>query len=297
MGLSSSVPCGAKQQPPESKAGISRCLLERYDLGECVGSGAYSVVYFCQDKLTGEEVAVKCVDKLNSTVEDVQKEVDILRSCNHPNVIRYHESFTDRRYFCLVMDAYLGGDLIQAAVRFTEASGRADAVRMASIAAQAAAAVRYLHGRCIVHRDIKGDNFLVDDLSFDDVTNGNCRIALADFGTACYLQPGERLKDCAGTPDYWAPEMHAKSYGLKVDVWALGVTYYSFLMGGFPFSCACDVWSRDPDYPDSLALDCRRSLQCMLLKDEQQRSCAGAVVGCAWLAPGWAPSQQFDDAF
>lgn len=286
MGHSSSASSGAKGQPPESKAGVSRQLLDRYKLGERVGSGAYSVVYFCQDRRSGEEVAVKLVDKMNSTREDVQREADILRSCNHPNIVRCHGLHSDRRFFCLVMDAYVGGDLMEAAARFTEADGRADCRRMAPIAAQATAAVHYLHGRCIVHRDIKGDNFLVDQLSFGEGAESNCHVVLADFGTACHLQPGERLKADVGTPAYWAPELHAKSYGPKVDVWALGVTFYSFLTGCFPFSCECDVWSREPEYTAIMTLDCKQVLQCMLLKDEQQRCCAGDVAESPWLVLG-----------
>merc|ERR1719265_3142774 len=93
--------------------------------------------------------------------------------------------------------------------------------------------IRHLHSHNIVHRDVKGDNFLCE---CRDLTAPENRIVLADFGVAVELRcPNTRLHESCGTPRYWAPEFFDLDYHMKVDIWAVGVIIYNLLVGRFPF--------------------------------------------------------------
>merc|ERR1719336_234413 len=75
-------------------------------------------------------------------------------------------------------------------------------------------AVAFLHSKSCVHRDVKGDNFMMDLPELENTAN---RIYLGDFGNAIELKPGARLANRSGTRDFWAPEVYAQSYAHKVD--------------------------------------------------------------------------------
>lgn len=108
-------------------------------------------------------------------------------------------------------------------------------------------ALSYLHSIHICHRDIKPENLLVCDYSWMDTrTKGNQGdnssdysfkiLKLADFGLAIELDPGDKLYDVCGTPNYVAPEILSESgYDHKVDVWAAGVIAFVLLCGFPPF--------------------------------------------------------------
>merc|ERR1719277_2758221 len=97
-----------------------------------------------------------------------------------------------------------------------------------------------------IHRDIKGDNYLMDRR---DVTDPDCKVVLTDFGTACHVAKDERLSAAAGTQMFWAPELFDRNYGLKVDVWAMGITMYGLVSGRFPFADEDDIRKKELKMP------------------------------------------------
>merc|ERR1719188_298315 len=81
----------------------------------------------------------------------------------------------------------------------------------------------------------------------EDILDPDCRVVLGDFGTARSMpSSGARLEAPVGTKYFWAPEFFDERYGLKVDVWALGVVIYSLLSARFPFRDEGEVRFRDP---------------------------------------------------
>merc|ERR1719330_1972629 len=93
-------------------------------------------------------------------------------------------------------------------------------------------ALAWLHQSSVAHRDLKGDNFLMDTTEIEDPS---CRIFLSDFGTAREILPGERLSEKCGTQVYWAPEFYDLNYSLAVDVWAVGVITFGLVTKRYPF--------------------------------------------------------------
>merc|ERR1719331_1345485 len=101
------------------------------------------------------------------------------------------------------MDKFSGGDLVEGLHLHIKEKGKIAGGDIVHVSTQMANSIQYLHARSIVHRDVKGDNFL---MSIKNIIDKNCLIALADFGTAVTVKPGERLSSEVGTRIFWAPE-------------------------------------------------------------------------------------------
>ena len=130
-----------------------------YDMGKKIGDGNFADVRECIDKITKKEFALKIVDKakIRGKEQMIRDEIDIMRRCKHPNIVRMYEDYDSVRHIYLVMELIKGGDLFDAistSVKFTEAVTR-------TYVKDIAKALAYLHKRKIVHRDLKPENLLV----------------------------------------------------------------------------------------------------------------------------------------
>jgi hypothetical protein len=135
-------------------------------------------------------------------------------------------------------------------------------------------------------------------MSIKNITDKNCIIALADFGTAVVLKEGERLSAEVGTRIFWSPEFCNKSYGLKVDIWAMGVIMYGLLDGRFPFKDENDIKKKEPKIPKRVHPDCVNYIVGMLTKIEDARLSSSQVMNHKWLtigAAGKSDNQQLGD--
>lgn len=276
MGCSGSSSAG---KSTDASSGNKR-LLEEYSVGQTLGEGAFGVVYACTNRATGEEVAVKMVDKVETPVEAIRKEAELQKGLDCGNIVRVHQIFYERCFVCIVMDKFGGGDLVEGLHLHLKEKGKIDCHSIVHVSNQMAVAIQYLHTRSIVHRDVKGDNYM---MSVKNITDKNCVIALADFGTAMVLKPGERLNAEVGTRIFWSPEFCNKSYGLKVDIWAMGVIMYGLLDGRFPFKDENDIKKKEPKIPKRVHPDCEEYIRGMLCKDENKRLSADDTVGHKWM--------------
>ena len=130
-----------------------------YDMGKKIGDGNFADVRQCVDKITKKEFALKIVDKakVRGKEQMIRDEIDIMRRCKHPNIVRMYEDYDSPRHIYLVMELIKGGDLfdaISSSVKFTESVTR-------TYVKDIAKALAYLHKRKIVHRDLKPENLLV----------------------------------------------------------------------------------------------------------------------------------------
>merc|ERR1712070_1220780 len=185
-----------------------------------------------KNKATQEVCAAKTIAKakiMNKSKEEtrLKQEVDIARMVDHPNVIKYYETFEDCQHFYLITELCTGGDLFE---RIVEA-GHFTEVQSATVMQQIMHVTSYLHNSHICHRDIKPENFLF-------ATRGpveNCHLKLIDFGNACSFREGELMTTKAGTPYYVAPEVLRGQYDHLSDIWSCGVIMYVLLCGYPPF--------------------------------------------------------------
>lgn len=130
-----------------------------YDMGKKIGDGNFADVRQCIDKITKKEFALKIVDKakVRGKEQMIRDEIEIMRRCKHPNIVRMYEDYDSPRHIYLVMELIKGGDLfdaISSSVKFTEAVTR-------TYVKDIGKALAYLHKRKIVHRDLKPENLLV----------------------------------------------------------------------------------------------------------------------------------------
>ncbi len=157
----------------------------------------------------------------------LRQEIKIMQGIVCENVTKLYAVMQTRRHYYLVMEYCSGGDLERV---HGKQLGECAVQR---IIHQLSKALRALNERNVVHRDLKPGNILLSSKKQDAM------IKLADFGFARRLGPDEYTRTFCGTPLYMAPEILAgDSYGLKSDLWSIGVLMYLFLTGRFPFEGA-----------------------------------------------------------
>jgi len=194
-----------------------------------LGEGGFGAVRQGRDTRTDTQVAVKSIRK-NEKMElkQLKEEIEIMRLLDHPNIIRFMETFEDRLCIYLVMELCVGGELFD---RICQAGSLSEAVA-SHCAWQMLLAVNYLHQNRITHRDMKPENWLLSTKA--DMKDAPLK--LIDFGISKRFEPGQFLRTRAGTPNYVAPEVLAGRYDEKADIWSLGVILYVMLSGSHPFS-------------------------------------------------------------
>ncbi|KAK6746229.1 hypothetical protein RB195_012382 [Necator americanus] len=202
----------------------SRNSLEKhYEIGSVIGRGNFSRVFFALRRKDEKKCALKEVIKqqLRGKWFFIENEVEILQMCSHPNICRIVDAFKTNSKYLLVFEYAQNGDLFELIRR----DGKLDECDAAAYTNQTASALAYLHGRKIVHRDVKAENLLLYN---------NKQVRLCDFGLACTIL-GPLYRVC-GTPSYCAPEVLKETgYGTAVDVWSLGVMLHIMLVGFAPF--------------------------------------------------------------
>jgi len=270
---------------------LNEGIRDFYDIGNELGSGAYSVVYKATNKASGENVAIKCIDLCMIESEatpgvdpllPLKREIKILKKIDHPNIIKLFEVFADEEKFYMVMELIPGEELfnlISTKGCFSENHAR-------KLFRQIVVAVAYLHGQGIAHRDLKPENILIQG-------EGDNQIAkLADFGFAKYFKE-DQMKTALGSPGYAAPELFVEeSYKETVDMWSLGVILFVLLSGEPPFFgqnlkeltdkiIAADFTFNEPWEAIS---DEAKSLVChLLVKDPAKRYTAAQCVDDPWV--------------
>jgi serine/threonine-protein kinase len=205
--------------------------IDRYEIVEELGEGAYAQTYKALDTTTETPVVLKCLNpNLFADPHNFQRfrrEAEIVSRLDHPNVLRSLDNRENRTEPYLVLE-YIDGENLRR---------RAHELRPVPIALainwgrQLAGALAYLHEHGIVHRDLKPENVLV-------ANDGALR--LMDFGTAL-LDGAKRLTwrhlgESLGTPDYMSPEQIKGNRGdARSDLYAWGVLMYEVLTGRVPF--------------------------------------------------------------
>lgn len=224
---------GQTRRWQEAIKSASRCNIEDfYKLGKELGTGAFGSVHLAFDLSTGEKRAVKIVNRTTNAkeLEFVQREINVLLSISHENIIRTYDVFDERDKIYLVLEYVTGGDFFDYMAKRTKLLEFEAKI----ILWQILEGLQYLHQNSIVHRDIKPENILI-------VQENPIMCKLTDFGFANFLDPNSSapqtdMKSMVGTGCYMSPEiMDSRGHGKPVDLFATGVVLYRVIAGKLPF--------------------------------------------------------------
>ena len=212
---------------------ISHVDIQRfYQFKRVIGHGHFGTV---REALRlgdeGNRVAIKSLRKeaMGSNVVLLRRELLIIRSLDHPNIVKYYETYEDSKYLHVVMELCEGGDLFDHVICQTSLTEE----EVSRIMRKLMHAVNYMHEMNICHRDLKPDNFLYAS------KEPEADIKVADFGMATgFAATGDSLNSVVGTPYYIAPEVLKGLYGKECDIWSLGVVMFFLLSGEQPFRSA-----------------------------------------------------------
>ncbi|XP_056235186.1 serine/threonine-protein kinase Nek1 isoform X5 [Seriola aureovittata] len=194
--------------------------MDKYEKVKKIGEGSFGKAILVKSKEDGHQFVIKEIGISGMPSRERQesrKEVAVLAKMSHPNIVQYKESFEEGGCLYIVMDYCEGGDLFkkinsQKGVLFSEE-------QILDWFVQICLALKHVHDRKILHRDIKSQNiFLTKDGT----------VQLGDFGIARVLNSTVELaRTCIGTPYYLSPEIcENKPYNNKSDIWALGCVLY-----------------------------------------------------------------------
>jgi len=192
-----------------------------------IGRGAFGEVRKAIHNASNITRAIKIIARRHAEKEQeevLMNEVSIIRSLDHPQIMKVLEFYKDKNFFYIVSEYCGGGDLFERMKNTTFSETKA-----AKVMCQILQGVNYLHIHGVVHRDLKPENILYES------SNDDSNIKIADFGVSRALKKGTKLHSTVGTILYIAPEVLKNSYNEKCDIWSCGVILYTLLFGRPPF--------------------------------------------------------------
>ena len=253
-----------------------------------IGEGSFAAVYRVQNKITESIRAMKVINKSSTCSEEDEQEIineiNILRTLDHPNVLKIFEFYSDKNSYSIVTELCSGGELFQEIID----KGPFNENYSAYVMYQILSAINYCHNMKIIHRDLKPENILIVDRD----RNSYPRIKICDFGTSKMFEKGAVQKKLVGSSYYIAPEVLRKRYDEKCDIWSCGVILYILLSGRPPFAGETDkeimesvtLGKYDLKSPpfDSISKSCKDLIQKLLHMESKKRISAQDALNHAW---------------
>lgn len=203
---------------------------DKYQRIKVLGKGSFGKAYLVRNTETDTKCVVKqmeCGSMDPKERNEAVKEALMLKRMDHPNIVRFQEVFMTRKgRLCIVMDYADGGDVH---MELKRQEGRLlPEDRILEWFVQTCFALKHVHGRKVLHRDLKTQNIFL-------MSTG--QIKLGDFGIARVLDATkDYAKTMVGTPYYLSPEIiEDRPYNFKSDVWSCGVVLYEMATLTHPF--------------------------------------------------------------
>ncbi|SAM07244.1 hypothetical protein [Absidia glauca] len=274
--------------------------------GSLIGRGTFGDVYLGLNPFSGELMAVKqvelpvensaSVERKRSMVEALRREIALLQELQHENIVQYLGSQSDNAHFSIFLEYVPGGSVAGLLASY----GAFQEPLVKSFVRQILKGLTYLHGKDIVHRDIKGANVLVDN-------KGGVKIS--DFGISKKVE--DDIMQVASTAShrpslqgsiFWmAPEVVKQTqYTRKADIWSLGCMVVEMFTGDHPFPEFSQMQAifqigsyTAPDIPEHISEDAKDFLKCTFQLDHEQRPTAHKLLSHPFLALGNGTSKHY----
>ena len=205
----------------------------KYITIKTLGTGTYGQVFLVQNRFTKEFFAMKEIPKTSEDLlsdTEIIDEIEILKNLDHPDIVRIIEFYnTDSSYYIINEYCKYGELFLQINKSFSE-------TQIAVMFRQILSGLAYLHSNNIIHRDLKLENILINDIEKSFETKEDLFfLKIIDFGTAKIFDKNKYPRAIVGSIYYIAPEVLFKKYGKECDMWSAGVILYMFIVGCPPF--------------------------------------------------------------
>ncbi|KIK64112.1 hypothetical protein GYMLUDRAFT_95016 [Collybiopsis luxurians FD-317 M1] len=283
----------------------SNRILGDYTLSKTLGAGSMGKVKLATHNMTGEQLAVKILPRVNPTVpptngatpdavarqasKDASKEIRTLREAalsmllHHPYICGMREMIVHQHHYYMVSEYVNGGQMLD----YIISHGRLRERVARKFARQIGSALDYCHRNNVVHRDLKIENILISQ-------TGNIKII--DFGLSNLYDPASHLSTFCGSLYFAAPELlNAKVYtGPEVDVWSFGVVLYVLVCGKVPFddqsmpALHAKIKRGLVEYPVWLSAECKHLLSRMLVTNPALRAPLSEILSHPWMIRGFS---------
>lgn len=271
--------------PPKPKLPIT---LERsgYSAIRTLGKGAFGQAYLVFNKNLNKYYVAKHINMTTMSHKqrkEAHNEIAIIQQFDHPNIVKYVECFEEHPHLYIIMEYADGGDLYSHLKKLKTTGEKMTETQVIALFTQVAMAVKHMHDRRILHRDIKTQNIFL--------TKSHV-VKVGDFGISTVLQNTMAMaKTMCGTPCYFSPCLVAGlPYNNKSDIWALGVLLYEMAANRLPFESTnmkklMDeiTTAQPPRIPREYSDDLWALIQAMLQKDPARRPDINAVLRFAAL--------------
>ena len=243
-----------------------------------VGVGAFAKVYVAEHTLTKRKVAMKEIPKDDANLATIDREISVLKSCDHPNILHLFDVIETGTHIYLVTEYASNGSVD----KFTSEGAPMMCQLAFTVMTELIDAVDYLHNTLhVLHRDIKAQNILLD-MNNDAI--------LCDFGFCKQQEGGQSMfQTSCGSPAYAAPEVIMRQpYCYPADVWSMGVLFYLMIVGQFPFqtdnvlATMKLIVEEEPHFPDMIVPKLRSLLERMLDKNPDTRITVKEIKEHPW---------------
>ena len=270
--------------------------------GALIGQGSFGSVYLALHSITGVLMAVKQVEmpsnagsvmdnKKRGMVDALKREIGLLKSFQHPNIVQYLGSSSDEEHLNIFLEYVPGGSVAQ----MLNSYGPQHEPLIANFVRQILTGLSYLHDREIIHRDIKGANVLVD--------NKGC-VKISDFGISKRVEASTLLNKAGaghanrpslqGSVFWMAPEVVKQtSYTRKADIWSLGCLVVEMFTGNHPYPDCSQLQAifkignskASPTLPENASEDAKTFLGQTFEIDHNKRPDASELLASKFLKP------------